>query len=128
MQFNFKQTMQETSDAELIKIVTLERDNYQEEAVLAAETELAKRNLTPEQVAAAENINEEQQQIQIRKANTPLDVHWKVLTFIFPAIIQIILSGAFRSEGYDRKARELVKWTLFGFGFYIALILLFSLL
>jgi hypothetical protein len=34
------------------------------------------------------------------------------------------MSGHLKSGGYDRKARELVTWTFYGFGFYILLILL----
>jgi hypothetical protein len=128
MQFDFTEPMKQASDAELLKIITTDRGNYQEAAIIAAETELSRRNLSSEQITAAEMFNEQQQKIILVKANAPLDAHWKVLTFIFPGVINLIFSGIFKGDGYERKARELVKWTLFGFGFYISLVLLISLL
>ena len=128
MQLDFEKTMKEASNAELLKIITTDRDNYQEAAIEAAEVELSKRNLTPEEMKAAKKFNEEQQQIITFKSNLPLDTHWKVLTFIFPGILQIILSGTFKGDGYDRKADDLLKWTLYGFGFYIGLVIIISML
>lgn len=128
MQFDFTSKMKEATDAELLNIVTLERDNFQEEAVVAAEVELEKRNLTPEQIHIETTFNEKQQQIRSDKANTPLETHWKILTFLFPGIFQLILSGLFKGSGYDRKANELAKWTLFGVGFYIGLVIILSML
>lgn len=124
MQFDFAKTMKQASNAELIKIVTASRNDYQKDAIIAAEAELAIRNLTSSQVEEAKSHILIQQQMDTFKANTPLDVHWKILTFIFPAFLQLILSGIFKSEGYDRKANELVKWTLYGFAFYIGIIIL----
>jgi hypothetical protein len=128
MHFDFTETMKQASNAELLKIVTTDRDDYQEGAVKAAETELSKRNLSIEEITAAEMFNEQQQQILLKKANAPLESHWKILTFIFPGVINFIFSGTFKGDGYDRKANELVKWTLYGVGFYIGFILLISLL
>lgn len=128
MQFDFTETMIQASDVELLKIVTTDRNNYQEAAIIAAETELSRRNLSSEQITAAEMFNEQQKQNILAKANAPLETHWKVLTFIFPGVINLIFSGTFKGDGYDRKANELVKWTLYGVGFYISLVLLISLL
>ena len=128
MEFDFVKTMQQATDAELLKIVTIDRANYQEVALIAAEAELAKRNLTSEQINTAKSFNEKEQKIQTFKANSPLEMHWKILTFILPGIFQIILSGTFKGDGYDRKANELVKWTFYGFGFYIGLVLLLKML
>ena len=126
MQFDFNETMKSSSDEELIKIVTYERDNYQEAAIKAVEIELEKRNLNQTDIYSAQDSIEAKYEQQQLKAETPLDTHWKILTFIFPGILQIILSGTFKSEGYDRKASELVKWTFFGFGFYVLVILILS--
>ncbi|MEO5562159.1 MAG: hypothetical protein ABIR18_01965 [Chitinophagaceae bacterium] len=118
--------MSEISDTELIKVVTTDREAYQEAALVAAENELSKRNLTFEQIATAKKINEAEKTIRDKKANTPLDSHWKIVAFFFPAIFQLIISGIFKGEGYDRKANELTWWTLYGIGFYILLIIFIS--
>ena len=128
MEFDFAKTMQEISDTELIKILTTERDNYQKEAIDAAELEFNKRNLTTTQIENAKTYNEKEYQIQLAKSKMPLDLHWKILTAIIPGVIQLILSGLFKSEGYDRKAHDLTKWTLIGFGIYICITIVISLL
>jgi hypothetical protein len=128
MSFDFKETMKEATDAELIKIVYTDREHYQVAAILAAEAELAQRRLSLEQIQVLKAYQEKQQQIQHGNATTPLDIHWVVLSFLFPGILQIILSGLFRAEGYDRKATDLVKWTIGGICFYLALAILITLL
>ena len=128
MNFDFTRAMSDATDAELIKILTVDRENYQEAAVEAAELELTKRNIPTEQIEKTRQLHTAQKQFEDIKANAPLDTHWKVLTFIFPAILQIIISGVFKSEGYDRKANELAKWTLYGFCFYISIAILFTIL
>jgi hypothetical protein len=126
MNFDFAKSMKEISDTELIKIVTLDRNDYEEAALIAAENELTSRNLSLEQISAAKKTNEEQKFIRDTKANTPLDFHWKILALVFPGVFQIIISGIFKGDGYDKKATELTKWTLLGIGFYILLIILIS--
>jgi len=110
--------MSERSDSELLKIVNELRNDYQVEAVEAAETELKNRNLNSTQIEEAIKYNEKTKQITIEKANDKLGTGWKILTFIFPGIIQVIFAVTFKADGYDRKAKELTKWTLYGFGFY----------
>ena len=46
MEFDFKKVMEENSDEELVKIVTVYRTDYQDEAIIAAEDELRSRNLS----------------------------------------------------------------------------------
>src|SRR5437868_10173043 len=123
MTFEFEKQMEKASDAELLKIVTLDRDDYQGAAVIAAENELARRNLTTEQIADASTANVIEKTARDTKANLPLDFYWIPFALIFPGIFQMIISGIFKGEGYDRKARELTKWTLLGLGFYILLTL-----
>jgi len=84
--------------------------------------------LSSERIAAAKQQIENEQKAKSVKADAPLTRVWKVLTFIFPGVIQILFSGTFKADGYDRKAKELLTWTLYGFGFYIALVILISLI
>jgi len=126
MNFDYVKSMKEASDAELIRIVTTDSADYQEAALIAAKNELASRNLSIKEISEATQANEEQKLIRDTKANAPLDFHWKMLAVIFPGIFQIIISGILKGEGYDRKARELTKWTFIGLGLYIILIILIS--
>jgi hypothetical protein len=120
--------MSQRTDAELLKIVNEHRNDYQPEAVIAAEKELTNRNLSTEQIHEASKENEIKLKIDTAKANTKLGGGWKTLAFIFPGIILIIFSGVFKADGYDRKARELTRWTIYGFGFYIGFAILISIL
>lgn len=122
MEFDFSDVMKKASDAELIKIVTTNRADYQEAALIAAEAELASRNLNVSTVETVKrNIEQDQKAIAL-KAETPLEVHWKIFAFIFPIIFLFIMAGIFKAEGYERKSNELAKWTFFGLGFYLIII------
>lgn len=48
MEFDFKKVIMENSDEELVKIVTVRRHEYQDEAILATENELQSRKLPTE--------------------------------------------------------------------------------
>ena len=120
----FASVMAQRSDAELLKIVNESRDDHQPEAIAAAEIELKNRNLSTEQVEIAVQVNETNHKIETEKSNMKLNGIWKALTFIFPGIIQIIFAGTFKADGYDRKASELTKWTIYGFSFYFGLVIL----
>ena len=43
-------------------------------------------------------------------------------------IITFILSGFYKSRGYDKKAKDLIMWTFVGFAAHIFFIALFSML
>ena len=124
----FTEQMSKRTNSELLKILNEQRNDYQPEAITAAEEEFSKRNLSQVQVTFAKQELETKKQFDEKRANEPLGVGWKILTAIFPGIIQIIFSGTFKADGYDRKAKELVKWTLYGIGAYIALIIILSIL
>ena len=128
MENKFISIMTQRTDAELLKIVNEQRNDYQTEALEAAELELKNRNLSIERVQEAIQENETKKQIETDKANVKLSGIWKVLTFIFPGLIQVIFAGTFKADGYDRKASELTKWTLYGFGFYLGLVILIMIL
>lgn len=120
----FEERMKQKTDDEIIKIVTIASEDYQPEALEAARHEFSKRNLSAEQIDNVKKIVNEEQEEDIYKADLPLDPTIKFLTFILPALIQFIYSGIYISEGYHRKAKELTKWTLYGFAFYVTIIVL----
>ena len=128
MENKFEVIMSQRSDADLLKILNEQRNDYQPEAVIAAEIEFKKRNLNEQQIQTATIELETDKKIVSDKANEKLGGGWKTMAFIFPGLLLIIFSGTFKADGYDRKAKELVKWTLFGFGFYFGLALLITIL
>lgn len=68
----FSIIMSQRTDAELLKIVNEQRNDFQSEAVAAAEAELQKRNLSSTQVQEAVHENEIKKQIESMKANVKL--------------------------------------------------------
>jgi len=122
MENNFSKIMKSRSDFELIEIVTKLRNDYKPDAILAAEQEIEIRKLSINDVENAKiqiKINEEN---IIKKAEEPLELHWKALTFLLPGIINIFIAGALKADGYDKKFKEVWKFTLFGLIFYAILV------
>jgi hypothetical protein len=128
MENNFSNIMADRSDAELLNILTNQRDDYQPEAIQAAEIEYKKRNLSEDQINIAQKEIEIVNEQVLEKANQKLETIWKAIAFIFPGILLLIFSGTFKADGYDKKAKELIKWTLYGFGFYLGLFILIMIL
>ena len=125
MEFDFKKSMQAVTDDELVTILTVHRQNYQPEAILAAEEELQARKIPEDKKQSYTAVAEQNHALSVKKINEPLELHWKVLTLFFPMMIAFILSGFYKSNGFDRKAKELAHWTLLGFGCYIVLFMFF---
>jgi hypothetical protein len=124
----FRGVMSDRTDADLVKMTTIERNQFQPDAVIAAEEELKKRNLTADQIETVNTDIRIETEKEGEKANEPLGIFWKILTFLFPGLINIFFSGAYTVDGFHRKARELRRWTVYGFGFYVGLILIIFLI
>lgn len=124
MNVDLKEIMAQRSDAELIEILTKKQEDYQPEALSAAEAELEKRNLSVEKIESAEQELEDKEKTIKEIANTPLGIGWKLLTFFVPGynILYFILLKA--EEGYERKWREAWHWTCYGIVFYASLVFL----
>ena len=125
---DFKDAMSKRSDAELIEITTKLKNDYQPEAVSAAIEELKSRDLKPEEIESAESEIQEKEEINKELAEIPLATVWKVLTFIKPGVIQLFIAIRMRGDGKERMADELKKYTLYGFGFYLSLVVLILIL
>lgn len=125
MQIDFQKVMAHKSNEELLRVINAPPDDYLPEAISAAKTELSRRNLTDDEIQQAEEWNRISKHDEKIRSEQPLETHWKVLTFILPGVVQLALSGALLSDGFDRKAQELKKWTFKGFLFYLIIFALF---
>lgn len=124
MKNEFSSVMANLTDAELIKMVRDQRNDFHPRAIEAAESEIKNRNLGVEAIQETIQEIEAKNQIATEKANEELDVGLRVLSFIFPGGLLIALGALYKSKGYKRKGRELIRWTLFGFGFYNGIFIL----
>jgi len=126
--FDFEKVMAAKTDAELIAIIDGGPSKLQPEAWQAAEQEFNRRSIPSEQIEMFRKSNAVEVERENIKMNTPLEIHWRILTFLIPMIFTVVLSGLFKANGYDRKAKELVKWTLYGICFYFLLILIIKII
>ncbi len=110
--------MAQRTDAELLEIAAGSEDEYQTAALQAARAELARRDLTEEQVRAAADQNAEMAAAVRAKAEAPLRLRWIICVLLFPMPLYLLVSTALRAEGKTRKARELVRLTWLGMGAY----------
>lgn len=121
----FTAAMALRTDAELLEIVGKDRADYTAEAIEAAEAELQKRNLSSEKVELAEKEIKRKEADILEKAQAPLESHWKILMFLAPGILALLIAGTYKADGFDQKYKESWKWTLYGIGFYVSMVILF---
>lgn len=119
--------MASKSDEELVRIVLVQRADYQQEAVMSAEVELKKRNLSESYLEELQNTWSEISEKDQEKLTAPLGTGVKIWVFIFPILLNFIFAFTYKADGYDRKTKEVWKWTLYGLGFYCGLFLLIML-
>jgi len=124
MNNKFSEVMARCSDSELIEIITKKREEYESEALKAAEVELKKRNLSTEQIQEARESVEEKDQELKQRAEEPLGEGWMALNFFLPGLITYVFAREFKADGYERKYNEAKQWMIYGFGFYLGLIVL----
>ena len=124
MNNEFEKVMLRRSDADLLEIINSPAGDYQDAAVEAAKREIDRRNLSANQVAnAIQEIDQIKHNNKI-KANLPLGIGWKIFTAMVPGIIQLMFAGTLKADGYDRKAKEMFRWTLYGVFLYISFFIL----
>ena len=121
MENKFTIVMSKKTDNELISILTIEKENYQSEAIEAAEAEVKSRKLSDREIEIANQVNEEKVIIAQNKSEEPLGIEYKILLFFIPLRV-FSLSVYYENTGYDRKARETVRWSYVGFAFYVLLL------
>lgn len=119
MSNEFDEVMRKRTNADLIRILNSAPGDYQPPALEAAKREFESRNLSDGQVTTAKDEIEQKLQLDESKANEPLGIGWKIFAALFPGIIQVMFAGTFKADGYYRKAKEMVRWTLYGVCFYL---------
>jgi hypothetical protein len=128
MDNEFDEVMRKRTDSDLIRILNSATGDYQSAALEAAKREFERRSLSETQLNTIKQEIEQKNQADDAKANEPLGTGWKILACIFPGIIQLMFAGVLKADGYDRKAKEMFKWTLYGLVFYFGLIVLLVIL
>jgi len=147
--------MSERTDKQLVDIVTIKRDDYQPEAVIAAEKEIERRRLSPGSFYSVEEIESIKNPGPIDKADMTFDLSHKIYTILLPAafitlwtlIMQkveglMVLKGLalpaiilvyyginrrLKDNGYARRSKEFLKWSAYTLYIYIGLILVVGL-
>lgn len=122
----FSAVMAQKDDVELIRIVTAEKNDYQPEAIIAAEEEIKKRNISVSMyqdfAGKIETLIEIENNREEIKRRLPLQNWIKVVAFLFPAFFFFIIGAALTMFGYQKRGKELCKWTLFGCLLYLLVI------
>lgn len=127
---NFDVVMANETDAQLLKILTEQRNDYQPAAVEAAEREFAKRNLSQEKIESAKKELIQKKQALEAKAQEPLAGGWKAFLFLLPGLsllgvgVWILISHA---EGRKQSRNDILRWTFYGFCFWAGVFVLLSL-
>ena len=125
--------MQQKSDSELLEIVTKLKDDYQSDAVNAAQTEIEKRNLSGEQVEQAEFEIEQKEKQSFERENEPLGMGQKIFFLIFYwGVIPWVMAGTFKADGYTKKYKDAWRFMKIGIAIFggipLLLILIFKIL
>lgn len=124
MMSDFSKIMRSKSDEQLIEILTRYRSDFDPAAVEAAREEVIRRDLKHDHLVNVHaNVDQKFERAEA-KAAIPLDTGWKVLAFLIPGVINLLAAATLKVDGYERKYRELKRWTLYGAAFYLVLILL----
>ena len=115
MENDFTEVMVKRSDSELIEIVTKLKDDYQPEAVTAAELEIKKRNLSTDQIEKAQTELKQKEITIAEKENEPLGTGQKIMFFIFFwGVIPWGMAGTFKANGYLKKYKDAWKFMKYG--------------
>ncbi len=124
MNTDFKKVMSERTDEELIVIVTVEKDNYQPLAIVAAEEEIKKRNIDPmtiEKVAGdLKGKKEKTKYFETRRVRSITRlIHFVVdsIAFILVTMILSFIVGIF-FQPTDRFLMTILGYLLLTSGFF----------
>jgi uncharacterized RDD family membrane protein YckC len=95
MKNKFAKVMSEMTDEELIKIVTIERDEYQPLGVEAAESEIKKRNIDTSKFEEIKKKAKAEKELKVKIDSYTVGTKIRFLNFIIDFIIWLIMVGIF---------------------------------
>ncbi len=107
------------------------RDEYEPEAIEAAQRELARRQLDAGRISELGATAARTKVEEGEKAASPLRWRWRILMLLLSfGIPQIILGEYYRNNGYTRRLREVWIWMAYGLLFWlmVSLLMILSLL
>ena len=127
----FSTVMEKKDDIELISITTSEKKDYEPEAIVAAKDELMKRNISASMYEdftnKVEKLIEIEKETENKKLQVPLPKSIKIIAFIFPVLLFFVIGIGLMMFGYQKRGKELCKWTFFGCIFYFTIAMLIQL-
>jgi hypothetical protein len=150
MNKDFSQAMSERTDKQLVDILTIKRDEYQPEAIIAAEKELNLRQLNISNFYSEEQINQIKEKVNIEAIG--FEWYHKALTIAIPLIIVCIISlldkhlgglkigfplilisqyfifWRLKSSGHNQIATEFKNWVIYSYYFYAILLIIIGLI
>jgi hypothetical protein len=110
--------MQQKTDKELVRLVYFERNEFHHEGVLVAEEEIRRRAIPEETIEQYKKELEPVIAAEKQKAEAPLPFPWRIMSLFLPGALPFMLSKNFEEGGELRKARELRRWSVYGFILY----------
>lgn len=152
---DFSQAMAERSGRQLADIVTFHRDDYEPEALRAAEQEIVRRQIDINDFYTEEQVVEARFAAGEDKANLAFRWQHKAGTVLLPCIVIVLVTALFkaigqapfikvlgfpvivlvhyliyrrlRDTGYTRMAKDFAGWIAYTLFIYIGLLLLLGL-
>ena len=95
MKNKFAKVMSEMTDEELIKIVTIERDEYQPLGIEAAESEIKKRNIDTSKFEEIKKKAKAEKELKVKIDSYTVGTKIRFLNFIIDFIIWLIMVEIF---------------------------------
>lgn len=90
MSKDFSEAMSQRSDKQLADILTIKKEEYQPEAVEAAQREFAKRNLNLDDFITAEEVRQQIAELEeLPNEEQKLPRPYKILCFLSPILVSI---------------------------------------
>lgn len=119
MDNRFGSVMAQRTDTELVEIVTVQRGDYEEEALGAAQAELERRGLEATRLEDVRQAVVTTHEERSERANEPLLLGWKILSALLPGLVTLAVANKLKMQGYDRQYEDAKRWMWGGLAVYV---------